>query len=312
MIGQKLGKYTVLEVVGSGSMGTVYRAEDPNGMPVALKLVRSKILTTMELRERFLRDALIASEIRHENICPTLEIGDENDDFFVVMPLVDGITLERFLNGKSISYGRAVDIAMSVGSALEVIHKAGSAHRNLKPANIWILNREDLCIQLSDCCIGRCTEIVGRSRIACFGLGRGFADIAIPPEALAYMSPEQIRGEPLDCRTDIFSLGVVLYEMLTGRHPFEARNSLSRIGAIFEGEPEPFISKQTGIPERLDAILLRSLAKNRDDRYPTVSEMLAALTRTRESEPSPQPIQKDAIAGIRRWFISRLRRHTRK
>jgi serine/threonine protein kinase len=311
MIGEKLGKYTVLEVVGKGSMGTVYKAEDPDGQLVAIKLVRSQILYSMELRERFLQGALIASEIRHAGICPVLEVGDDNDDFFVIMPFIEGRTLEQYMNGKPLPCHRALDIAVGIGSALEAIHKAGAVHRGLKPANIWILNGKHLNVQISDCCIGRCTEIAGHNRVRFFGLGIGFADTPIPPGTLAYMSPEQVRGEHVDYRTDVFSFGVVLYEMLSGRHPFEARNSLSRINAILEAEPPLPISKQAAIPPQLELVVLRALAKNREERYQSIKEMLVEVNRARESAAAP-PDRMDMPVGIRKWFLSRLRHHISK
>ncbi len=140
MIGEKVGKYTILEIVGSGSMGSVYKAEDPEGRLVAVKVVRSQVLCSMEKRERFLQCLLVASEIRHAGICPILEIGDDHDDFFIIMPWIQGQTLEHYMERKPIPWRHALEIALSIGSALEAIHNAGAAHRGLKPANIWILH----------------------------------------------------------------------------------------------------------------------------------------------------------------------------
>jgi serine/threonine-protein kinase len=185
------------------------------------------------------------------------------------------------------------------------IHDAGATHRALKPANIWILNDHEPKVLLSDCCIARFTEIAKRGRIRSFGLGMDFAETLIPLGALAYMSPEQVRGEPVDCRTDIFSLGVVLYEMLSGRHPFETRNSLSCISAILEAEPPSLLSKHVVIPPQLGSILRKALAKNREDRYQSIKELLRELDGARVNA-SLQRAPREMPAGIRRWFPPRF------
>jgi serine/threonine protein kinase len=306
MIGERLGKYTILQTIGSGSMGTVYKAEDPEGKLVALKLVRSQVLYNMEKRERFLQCLLVASEIRHKGICPIWEIGDDNNDFFIIMPFVDGKTLEQYMDRKPMPLFHALDIALSIGSSLEAIHEAGAAHRGLKPANVWILDDEDHTVLLTDCCIARFTEIAKRGRVRASSTGVDYADTLIPLGTLAYMSPEQVRGEPVDYRTDIFSFGVVLYEMLSGRHPFDARSSLSRISAILDADPAPLASRQTLIPRQIEAILRKSLAKSPEERYPSMTAMLAALESVRNGTPdcSRGPIH----TGIHRWFSSLFRR----
>jgi eukaryotic-like serine/threonine-protein kinase len=274
MIGETLGKYTIVETLGTGSMGTVYKAEDPvDGRLVAVKLVRSNVLFNAERRERFLQCILAASEIRHPVICPILEIGDENDDFFIVSPFLRGKTLDQSLEGKALPWRTAISIALSAAEGLRAVHAAGTAHRGLKPSNIWL--QEDGSVVLSDCCIGRFTEIEKGKSMRPRGVE--FADTIIPMGALAYMSPEQVRGSCVDFRSDIFSLGAILYEMLTGRHPFEARNSLSRMSAIREAQPPAVSSRHSGVPVELDPILDKALAKRPGDRYRTIAEMMADL-----------------------------------
>jgi serine/threonine protein kinase len=301
MIGEKLGRYTILEVVGNGNMGTVYKAEDPEGRLVALKLVRAQVLYSMEKRERFLQCLLVASEIQHKGICPILEIGDDNDDFFVIMPFVNGKTLEQYMEKKPLPWSRSLDIALATGSALRAIHAAGAAHRGLKPANIWILNDSQQTVLLSDCCIAHFTEIAEGGRIRASRLGVDFADTLIPLGALAYMSPEQVRGEPVDYRTDIFSLGVVLYEMLSGRHPFEARNTLSCISAILEAAPPALTSKHADIPMQLESILRKALAKNREDRYQSMEEFLDQIHSARSSSTA-SCARHETPYGLRKWI----------
>jgi serine/threonine protein kinase len=281
MIGEKLGKYTILESLGTGSMGTVYRADDPDGSVVALKLVRSQVLYDIGRRERFLQGILAASLVHDERLCPILEIGDENDDFFLVMPWLEGKTLERYLEHKPIPWQQAVDLTIGVGEALGVAHAAGVVHRGVKPSNIWL--RKDGTVVVSDCAVARFTEMAGNSRRRSIGPRVDFADTLIPLAALSYMSPEQVRGDEVDLRTDIFSLGAVLYEMLTGRHPFDARNSLSRMSAILEGDPPLAISRLGVIPAELNRILRKALAKRPADRYPDMAEFIAELRVVRES-----------------------------
>jgi len=303
MIGEKLGKYTILEVVGSGSMGTVYKAEDPEGRLVALKLVRSQVLYNQAKRERFLQCALIASEIRHEGICPVLEIGDDNDDLFVIYPFVQGKTLEQYMERKSLPWSRALDIALDAGSVLQAIHEAGAAHRGFKPANIWILGDRDHRVLLSDCCLARFTEIAKHGLAHSAARSEDFADTLIPLSALAYMSPEQVRGQPVDYRTDIFSFGVVLYEMLGGRHPFEARNSLSRISAILEADPPALGMRQPLPVPQVEQLIGRALAKRPDQRYPSMKELLCDMQSLR-IHAAPEAARSLPRPGIRRWLAS--------
>lgn len=275
MIGEKLGKYMILETLGTGNMGTVYKAEDPEGQIVAIKLVRSQVLFDVERRERFLQGILAASLARHEGICPILEIGDDNDDFFVVMPYLEGRTLEQCLEHKPVPWQRAVAIAIAVGQALAAAHAGRAVHRGLKPSNIWL--QKEGTIIVADCSIARFTEMPKRPRTKSPGPRVDFADTLIPLAALAYMSPEQVRGDHVDARTDIFSLGAILYEMLTGRHPFDARNSLSRMSAILEAEPPPLTSKLGIIPQDLDRIVRKALAKEPSDRYGSMQDLVTQL-----------------------------------
>ncbi len=280
MIGEKLGKYTILEPLGSGSMGTVYKAEDPDCGVVALKLVRSQVLYDIERRERFLQGILAASLVHHKGLCPILEIADDNDDFFFVMPYLEGKTLDHLLERKPLPWPRALDIAIPVAEALCAAHSAGTAHRGLKPSNIWI--RKDGSVVITDCSVARFTEMARRASRKFAGAPVDFADTLIPLAALAYMSPEQVRGDRVDPRTDIFSLGAILYEMLTGRHPFDARNSLSRMSAILDADPPPLNSKIGSIPDELTGIVRKALAKDASGRYGSMSEFLGEMKTVRQ------------------------------
>jgi eukaryotic-like serine/threonine-protein kinase len=306
MIGEKLGKYTILGAVGNGSMGTVYKAEDPEGHLVAIKLVRSQILYSIEKRERFLQCALIASEIRHRGICPIIDIADDNDDFFIITPFIKGKPLEKFAGRKPLLWDKALLIALQTGDALAEIHKTGVAHRGIKPSNIWILNEQPIEALLSDCCTARFTELAERGNSRNAKLGVDFADTLIPLGSFAYMSPEQVRGDPVDCRTDIFSIGVVLYEMLSGHHPFEAPNSMSHISAFIDAEPAPPISRHVSVPDGVEEIIRKSLAKAPEARYQKVQEMLADLKAVRPKASDHSKIRANRPFEIRKWFSAFL------
>ena|SRR5437867_2531721 len=282
MIGEKLGKYTILENLGTGSMGSVYKAEDPTvGRLVALKLVKSRTLYSPEKRERFLQGLLAASEARHPGICPILEIGDDNDDFFVVMPFLEGQTLDQYTRGRALPWKDALDIAVRAGEALAAGHAAGAVHRGLKPANLWIL--KDGQVLVTDFGMARFTELGRGGRMTLPSKRKlEFADTIIPMAALAYMSPEQVRGSPVDYRSDIFSFGAMLYEMLTGAHPFESLNSLSRMHAILEGDPAPAGSRGVLLPVELNSVLQRALAKAPEARYPNMHALLVELRQVRD------------------------------
>jgi serine/threonine-protein kinase len=311
MIGAKLGNYTVLGIFGNGSLGTVYRAEDPDGNPVALKLVRSDVLCCMELRERFLQSALVASEIHHDSICPILEIGDDNEDLFVVMPIIHGVTLAEYLEADSLPWPYALDISLKIGAGLKKIHENKAAHRALKPANIWLLEEEHPHVLISDCGIGRFTELPLKTRGRFSPLKADIAAAIIPPASLAYMSPEQVRGDTVDFRSDIFSFGVLVYEMLSGRHPFEARNSIARISAILEAQPPSLVSKFGIIPLHLESILLRAMAKNKNERYQSIQELLNEMRSVRKTELPPR-VRLEIDRGIRKWFFSKIRQYISK
>lgn len=302
MIGETLGNYTVLESVGSGAMGTVYRAENAGGDPVALKRISSKILYSMEKREQFLQCVLAASQIRHKGLCPILEIGDENDDFYIITPFLKGDRLDHYISQGAVPITRTMEIARAIASTLEAVHKAGTVHRGIKPSNIWIPDDGEADIVLSDCCISRFTEI---SRPGKANWGVNFADTLIPLGALGYMSPEQVRGEQVDYRTDIFSFGVILYEMMMGIHPFHARTSLSRIIAILEHPPARLGSRMNPVLIQFASILHKALAKNKSERYQSIGALISDLNDVYCDED--QPLDKPSLRkGLLKFFFRRF------
>lgn len=304
MIDEKLGRYAIVKTVGSGTMGTVYKAEDGAGGVVAVKLIRSQVLYDIERRERFLCDVIAASQIRHRSVCPVLEIGDDDDDFFVITPFLEGITLQKHMNGRALPWPEAWKIAVEVAEALSAIHRSGTVHRGIKPANIWLVPENT--VLLTDCGLARLTESSRGNRARMPGLRAAFADTFIPAGALAYMSPEQLRGGRIDARTDIFSFGVLLYEMLAGSHPFEGRNLMSRMSAILEGAPEAPSSKQPSVPSEFDSITLKALAKSPSDRYRNMEEVIADLKRVSGLDSIPEIVLQELIASRPRMMLKRV------
>jgi serine/threonine-protein kinase len=306
MIGQEIGRYRVIECLGTGSMGSVYKAQDSEtGRLVALKIIRSHILYDPPKRERFLHGLLAVMEIRSRALCPILEIGDQEDDFFVVMPLLEGRTLASRLEQGPLPWAEALQLAAEIGECLAAGHDAGALHRGLKPANIWL--NPDGSALVMDFNMARFTELEKDGRTVSSGPKAEFADTIIPMAALASMSPEQVQGRSLDARTDVFSLGCVLYEMLTGHHPFESRSSLSRMHSILEGTPRPLTALKDDLPARIDALVLRALAKRPEERWPSMRSFVDEVRRVRDAGDRnpvpPEPEESGPNAGTGRTFL---------
>jgi eukaryotic-like serine/threonine-protein kinase len=225
------------------------------------------------------------------------------------MPFISGRTLAQYMAMRPLPWLNAVDIALATGSAVEAIHKAKAVHRAVKPGHIWVLDPHTPSVLLSDFCIGQFNEASNGEKRKPVVAGVPIGAINVPLGTVAYMSPEQIRGEALDHRTDVFSLGVVLYEMLSGRHPFGVSNSLSLLDAILESKPFPIMANPPAEISKLESILGQALANNREERYQSIGAMLAEITAVRNgacvsSMPAPAP------GGIRRWFESKFRRRS--
>jgi eukaryotic-like serine/threonine-protein kinase len=303
MIGRTVGHYHILEKLGAGGMGVVYKAEDTNlGRFAALKFLPAEFAQDAALVERFRREARLASALNHPNICTVYEIGEQDGQYFIAMEWLQGQTLASLIAHKPMAIDRLLDIGMQVTDALEAAHSAGIIHRDIKPGNIFYTAK-------------------GQVKVLDFGLAvsqRPRRSIAQPEEptavelgsspltspgatmgTVAYMSPEQALGEELDPRSDLFSFGIVLYEMATGVPPFRGATPAAIFDAILNREPTALRTLQPSAPVKLEEIIGKALEKKRELRCQSAAELNADLRRLkRERESGSTP--KAAVGPARR------------
>jgi eukaryotic-like serine/threonine-protein kinase len=275
MTSQRLSHYRILDKLGAGGMGEVYLAEDTRlDRKVAIKFLPSNSTSDQQAKKRLIREAQAAAKLDHSNICSIYEVGEEDGRSFIVMQYVAGETLAERIHRKPLELRESLDIAVQVAGALVEAHSRGIVHRDIKPQNVMITGR-------------------GQVKVLDFGLAKivqekSLADSTAETENLLtepgmivgtvpYMSPEQLRGETLDDRSDIFSFGAVLYEMVSGRQPFAAENAAATISIILTKEPPPLARYSREVPGELERIISKALRKDREERYQTSKDLLIDL-----------------------------------
>ena len=274
MIGKFVAHYKILEKLGEGGMGVVYKAEDTKlKRIVALKFLPPELTRDLQAKKRFLQEAQAAAALDHPNICAVFEIGEAENTTYIAMPYVKGQSLKEKIAAGPLSVEEALDIAGQVGEGLKEAHEKGIIHRDIKPANIMLTEK-------------------GQAKIMDFGLAKlaWAADLtktATTMGTLAYMSPEQARGDIVDHRTDIWSLGVVLYEMLAGQLPFEGDETPGIVYSILNKEPAPLTSIRPDIPRLIVQVVTKALEKDPSRRYQNIKELIQDL-----KTPSPLSFPK--------------------
>src|SRR3954454_18186747 len=289
----KVSHYRILEKLGAGGMGEVYLAEDLKlGRKVAIKVLSEEFTTNRDRLHRFEQEASAASNLNHPNILTIHEVGTDDGRHYIATEYIDGVTLRRKMATAQLQIPEILDIAVQVASALEEAHAAGIVHRDIKPDNIMV--RRNGYVKVLDFGLAKLTETVDRSPADGEAATRVLVqtDAGIVMGTSHYMSPEQARGKPVDARSDIWSLGVVIYEMIAGRTPFEGETSTDVIVAITQQEPPPLARFAPNVPAELDWIVMKALRKDREERYQTIKELLTDLRRLKQRLEFEQELER--------------------
>ncbi len=290
LIGKEISHYRILSKLGSGGMGVVYEAEDIRlGRRVALKFLPESLAHDERTLQRFEREARIASSLNHPNICTIYEVEEHDHQPVIVMELLEGESLKERLRKGPISTDELLDFGIQATGALEAAHAKGIIHRDIKPGNIFIIGQ--VRVKILDFGLAKVGPAEDQSEEESLTLA------GVIPGTTSYMSPEQVRGEEIDVRSDLFSLGVVLYEMATGQRPFVAKNRVLLMNAILNARPAAASSVNRSLPAALDTIIARALEKDRDQRFQRAADICSDLKRLK-GETGKAPVAPATAAPV--------------
>src|SRR6266487_2293031 len=280
IVGKQISHYQVVSRIGRGGMGEVFLAQDASlGRKVALKLLRSDFTRNEERLRRFRQEARAASALNHPNILTIHEIGHDGSSHFMATEYVEGETLRQHLSRARMTLGQTLDVAVQVASALAAAHQAGIIHRDIKPENIMV--RTDGNVKVLDFGLAKLTD-PKTSETAAPTLPQVETAPGVVMGTFSYMSPEQARGLAVDARTDIWRVGVMLYEMAAGRQPFEGETASDVMSLILQKEPPPLAHSSPEVPAELERIVRKALRKDKEERYQTIKDLLIDLRNLRK------------------------------
>jgi TolB-like protein/Tfp pilus assembly protein PilF/predicted Ser/Thr protein kinase len=300
MIGRTVSHYRILQSLGAGGMGVVYLAEDTRlDRSVAVKFLTAAFARQPEALERFRREARTASALNHPNICTIHDIDEHEGEPFIVMEYLEGMPLNEVLRAGPLKADATLDLAIQIADALDAAHSRGIVHRDIKPANIFVTRRSQ--VKLLDFGLakpGPKSTSADAPTVSSPERGGPLTDPGVAMGTVAYMSPEQARAEPLDARTDLFSLGALLYELTTGRQPFSGSSTAVVLAAILECAPEPVSRVNREVPHELARIIHKALERDRDLRYQSAADLRADLLRLHRSDSGRATAASPALRTV--------------